>query len=212
MRKNIRIIGIVLLYAMIMVGCKKVEIMNQKTQYGEATVNGIVLYDYTTVEEQLANSLAPQFMPLADFIINRNDISYLQTTLRKEDEDNPNSFWFILIGIPADDEFPVLNKEYNIVFNENVNYGSLHRSFEYTRELERLSNTGIEDLSIGIAGLRTPDSENELIPLTGKIIFYKHDAKTGIYYTNYTLKSLDDSDNDSYLIEGEFHKQIQIYK
>lgn len=65
-----------------MAGCKKVEIMTQKTRFGEASVNGVKLYDYATVKELLTNSVAHQLMPLADFIKTGNGVSYLQTTLR----------------------------------------------------------------------------------------------------------------------------------
>lgn len=211
MKTSIRPIIILIFIATIMAGCKKVEIMTQKTRYGEASVNGVKLYDYATVKELLTNSVAHQLMPLADFIKTGNGVSYLQTTLRKENEDDPNNFWFILIGIPADESFPVLNKEYNICYNENVEYGSIHRSFKYTRELENLFNSGLGDETLGIAGIRTPTSGNELLPLTGKISFYKYDEKNGIYYSRYTLESLEDAGSEPCLIEGEFHKQIQIY-
>lgn len=91
MIKSIRFISILLLFAITTVGCKKVDIMTQKTRYGEASVNGVNMYDYATVKELLAESAAPQLMPLADFIKTRDDIFYLQTTLRKDVEEDLNN-------------------------------------------------------------------------------------------------------------------------
>ena len=150
-------------------------------------------------------------MPLADFIKTRDNILYLQTTLREEDEENPNNYWFILMGIPEEDGLPVLDKEYKICFNVNVDYGSVHRSFEYTRELENQSISVSGNQTSGIAGMRTPTSGDKLIPLTGKISFYKYDAKNGIYYSRYTLESVEINESESCVIGSEFHKQITIY-
>lgn len=210
MEKCIRFVSILLFFATLTVGCKKVDILSLKTNYGEAMVNGVKLYDYATVEEKLASSMAPRLMPLADLFKN-GDIFYLQTTLRKEDESDPSNFWFILMGIPADDSFPVLNKEYSIVFNENVDYGSVHNSFEYTHELNNLPDSGKGDEPIGIAGISTPTSGFELIPLTGKICMYKYDNKSGIYYFHYTLESIVSHESEKCTIEGDFHKEIEIY-
>lgn len=211
MKKNIGYTFMLLLFAIMMGGCCKVEIKSLKTRYGEACINDVKLYDYATVKEQLSHSIAYQIMPLADFIKTKDNILYLQTTLREEDEENPNNYWFILMGIPEEDGLPVLDKEYKICFNGNVDYGSVHRSFKYTRELENQFNSVSGNPTPGIAGIRTPTSGDELIPLIGKISFYKYDAKNGIYYSRYILESVEINESESCVIEGEFHKQITLY-
>lgn len=212
MKHHIDVISITLLLVFLLSGCSKEEILGHKNNYGEATINGMKLYDYVTLEESFSNSLWFRPMPMYNFKITKDSISYIQMVLRNNNEEDYNNYWLILIGLHADTGFPVLNQEYYIIYDDKIDYGNIYSTFLYTRELENRIDSGYDFPSQGIAGLRTPTSDNNFLPLVGKICFNKYDHSTGTYCASYTLESVDTPGMLKYIIDGVFKDKIKIYR
>ena len=120
--------------------------------------------------------------------------------LRDYEEKDSENFWLILIGCQADENFPVIGKEYKIVVQNQIDLGNIYNSFYWSGELRDFYSGNPEFGSYGIAGLSVPPSHDEFIPLDGSLQFLKGDSKAGEYSEDIT-----DVHMDSLLI---YQKQI----
>ena len=198
-----------MLFVTVLSGCEKKELLKQRTLYGEATVNGKTLYQYTTIGEGLSNEY--WFLPLGndDNITVKDGVCYLQMFLRENEETDTENFWLILVGCHADENFPVIGKEYDIVVLNQVDLGNIYNSFYWSGGLGDFYSDNPESGSYGIAGLSIPPSHDKFIPLEGSIQFSQA-AKEGAYTVSYILKSNDNSAGETYRIIGGFQGKLKI--
>lgn len=211
MKRKYVIVNAIIMILIALTGCSKESIKNHKTFYGKATINGLELFDYRTLEESITPSLWYINLSRNSLKITKDNICYMQIFLRKDKEKDPFNYYMILIGISVDDKFPVLNKEYTINYIDNIEYGNRYCTFEDTKELENLIQYN-NSISSGIAGIETPTSEGRYLPLKGSLSFYKYDSKTGTYYISYNLETLDIVESQKYNITGEFYNKLSSFK
>ena len=181
--------------------CEKTELLKQKTIYGKATINDKTLYQYMTIGEGVSNKY--WFLPLGldNNIIVKEGVCYLQMFLRDIEDTEADNFWLILVGCYADEGFPIIGKEYKIVVENQIELGNIYNSFYWSEELRDFYSNNPEFESYGIAGLSTPPSHDEFIPLEGSVQFSQA-AKDGAYTISYILNSSDDSAVKTYRING----------
>ena len=77
------------------------------------------------------------FLPLGNdnnFIV-KEGVCYFQMFLRDYEEKDSENFWLILIGCQADENFPVIGKEYKIVVQNQIDLGNIYNSFYWSGEL-----------------------------------------------------------------------------
>ena len=191
-------------------GCEKKELLKLKTIYGEATINDKTLYQYTTIGEGVSNKY--WFLPLGldnNFIV-KEGVCYLQMFLRDIEETETENFWLILVGCHADENFPVIGKEYKIVVQSQVALGNIYNSFYWSGKLGEFYSDNPESESYGIAGMSIPPSHDGFIPLEGSIQFLQEDSKAGEYSVSYNLNSNDNSAGETYRIAGKFNGKLKI--
>ena len=194
----------------ILSSCEKKELLKHKTVYGEATINNKALSQYMILDEGLSNKY--WFFPLGidnTFIVEEG-VCYLQIFLREPEEKDDDNFWLILIGCHADENFPIIGKEYKIVVQNQVDLGTIANSFYYSGELKDFYANNPEFESYGIAGLSIPPSHDKFIPLDGSIQFLKGSSKAGEYSISYNLNSPDNSAGETYRIMGNFNGKLYI--
>lgn len=190
--------------------CEKKEFLKHKAVYGEVTINNNVLLQYMTIGEGVSNKY--WFLPLGidnNFIV-KEGVCYLQIFLRRYEEKDAENFWLILIGCIADENFPIIGKEYKIVVQNQVGLGNIYNSFYWSGKLKDFYSDNSEFESYGIAGLSIPPSHDKFIPLDGSIQFLKGDSKAGEYSISYNLKSEDNSAGETYRIMGKFNGKLKI--
>lgn len=211
MKRSLGILLLSMFFMTVLSSCEKKEFLKHKTVCGEATINNNVLLHYATIAEALSNKY--WFLPLGvigeNFIVEES-VGYIQIFLRDYEEKDSENFWLILIGCHADENFPVIGKEYKIVVRNQVDLGNIYNSFYWSGKLRDFYSDNSESASYGIAGLSIPPSHKEFIPLDGSIRFLKGDSKTGEYSISYDLKSDDNSAGETYRIIGKFHGKLKI--
>lgn len=196
--------NVIFVLLIMLTGCTKGAILNHRDIYGNATINDLNMTDYLTLKESLTPELWYVNLPSKRLIVTEDSCCYIQTFLRKDKEENPFNYYMILIGIPVEDGFPILSKEYRISYDNRVDYGKRNRTFEDSKELEKLIADS-SSMSYGIAGIHTPLSMGHYIPLSGKFSFDKYEATTNSYHISYafeTVKNLDMPDTLRYEIKG----------
>lgn len=209
MKRSLGILLFTMFFMTLLSSCEKTELLKHKTVYGEATINNKALFQYTTIGEGISNKY--WFLPLGNdnhFII-KEGICYLQMFLRDGEEKETENFWLILIGCHADEHFPVIGKEYQIVIQPQVDLGNIYNSFYWSGKLRDFYSDSSESDSYGIAGLSIPPSHEEFIPLDGSIQFLKGDAESGEYSISYSLRS-EDHAAETYRIVGKLNGKLKI--
>ena len=209
MKRSLGILLLTMFFMTVLSSCEKTEILKQKTIYGEATINDKTLYQYTTIGEGVSNKY--WYLPLGldnNFIV-KDGVCYLQMFLRDREETEAENFWLILVGCYADENFPVIGKEYKIVVENQIELGNIYNSFYWSGKLGDFYSDNPEFESYGIAGLSIPPSHDGFIPLDGSIQFSQA-AKDGAYTISYTLKSNDNSAGETYHIIGNFQGRLKI--
>ena len=199
MKRSLGILLLTMFFMTVLSGCEKTELLKQKTVHGEATVNDKTLYQYTTIDEVFSNKY--WFLPLGNDIIVKDGVCYFQMFLREREVQDTENFWLILVGCYADEGFPIIGKEYKIVVENQIELGNIYNSFYWSGKLGEFYSDNPEFESYGIAGLSTPPSHDEFIPLEGSVQF-SHAAKDGAYTISYILNSSDDSAVKTYRING----------
>ena len=190
--------------------CEKKEILKHKIVYGEATINNKGLLQYTIVGEGISNKY--WFLPLGNdnnFIV-KEGVCYFQMFLRDYEEKDSENFWLILIGCQADENFPVIGKEYKIVVQNQIDLGNIYNSFYWSGELRDFYSGNPEFESYGIAGLSIPPSHEEFIPLNGSLQFLKGDSESGEYSISYNLQSAENVAGTSYRVKGEMNGKLKM--
>lgn len=210
MKRNLGILLLIMSVMTALSGCKKTELLKHKSVYGEATINGKELSQYTTISEGVSNKY--WFLPLGndDYFRVKDNVCYLQMFLRDGKETDAEDFWLILIGCHADEGFPVTGKEYQIVVQRQVDLGNIYNSFYWSGELRDFyaDNPALE--SYGIAGLSIPPSHDKFIPLEGSLQFLKGDSKAGEYSISYNLQSEESAAGETYRIKGKMNGKLKI--
>ena len=209
MKRSLGILLLTMFFMTVLSGCEKKELLKHKIVYGEATINNKVLLQYTTIGEGVSNKY--WYLPLGvdnNFIV-KEGVCYLQMFLRDSEETDAENFWLILVGCHADENFPVIGKEYKIVVQSQVALGNIYNSFYWSGKLRDFYSDNPESESCGIAGLSIPPSHDEFIPLDGSIQFSKGDSKAGEYSISYSLKSSDNSAGETYRIAGKFNGKLK---
>lgn len=210
MKHSLSILLLTMLFMTALSSCEKKEILNHKAVYGEAVINNKGLLQYTTIGEGVSNKY--WFLPLGldnNFIV-KEDVCYFQMFLRDSEEKDSEIFWLILIGCHADENFPVIGKEYKIVVLNQVDLGNIYNSFYWSGELRDFYLENSEFESYGIAGLSIPPSHDEFIPLDGSLQFLKGDSKVGEYTISYNLKNDDNTAGETYRIIGRFTGKLKV--
>ena len=209
-----RIKGIIMLaiifFMIVLASCEKKELLKQKSLYGEARINGKTLYQYTTIGEAVSNKY--WFLPLGldNNIIIQEGVCYLQIFLRDYKETETENFYLILAGCYADENFPVIGKEYEIVVENQIELGNMYNSFYWSGELRDYYSNNHEFESYGVASLSIPPSHNEFIPLEGSIQFSQGESKLEEYTVSYIFNGKDRSTGELYGIEGRFNGKIKF--
>ena len=113
-----RLLYISIILLMSLGSCKRHEILNQEFIFCEATINNVQYKDASTFKELLGYQALP-FATKERFFIGYDTIAYLQFKLVNNND--PNDFYYLFGGItyPKNEEFPLLNKEYIIKYNQN---------------------------------------------------------------------------------------------
>lgn len=212
MKHSLSILLLVLFSMTVLSSCEKKEILKHQSVYGEATINTKTLFQYTTIGESVSNKY--WFLPLGNdnFCIVKEGVCYLQMFLRDGEEKGTEDFWLVLVGCHADENFPVIGKEYPIVVQPQVDLGNIYNSFYWSGELRDFYADNSEANPFGIAGLSTPSSHDALIPLYGSLQFSKGDAKAGEYSISYNLESDDNAAGEPYRIIGKFNGKLKVIK
>lgn len=210
MKRSFGILLLTMFFITVLSSCEKTEFLKKKIVYGEATINNKVLLQYTTIGE--GNKY--WYLPLGNdnnFIV-KDGVCYLQMFLRDIEETEAENFWLILIGCHADENFPVIGKEYKIVVQNQVDLGNIYNSFYWSGKLGYFYSNNPEFESYGISGLSIPPSHDKFTPLDGSMQFLKEDPKTGEYSISYDLKSSDNSAGETYTITGKFNGKLKIIR
>lgn len=209
MKRSIRFLFLTLLSITVLSSCEKKELLKQRTLYGEATINGKTLYQYTTIGEAVSNKY--WFLPLGldNNIIIKEGVCYLQMFLRDYEETETENFYLILVGCYADENFPVVGKEYEIVVENKIELGNIYNSFYWSGELRDYYFHNPEFETYGIAGLSITPSHDGFIPVEGSIQFIQT-AKDGLFTISYTLDNNNNTSDGSYHIIGEFQGKLKI--
>ena len=208
MKRSLGILLLTMSFMTLLSSCEKKELLNHKTVYGEATINNKAYFQYTTIGEGVSNKY--WFLPLGvdnHFII-KEGVCYLQLFLRDYEEKDAENFWLILIGCRADEHFPVVGKEYEIVVENRVDLGNIYNSFYWSGKLRDFYTGHPESGPCGIAGLSIPLSHERFIPLEGLMQFLKGDAESGEYSISYNFRS--ENNAETYRIVGQFNGKLKI--
>ena len=209
MKRSIYLLIVIMFSLLFFTSCEKKELLKQRTLYGEATINGKTLYQYTTIGEAVSNKY--WFLPLGldNNIIIKEGVCYLQMFLRDYEETETENFYLILVGCYADENFPVIGKEYEIVVENKIELGNIYNSFYWSGELRDYYFHNPEFETYGIAGLSIPPSHDGFIPVEGSIQFIQT-AKDGLYTISYILDNNNYVPNSSYHISGEFQGKLKV--
>ena len=197
------------MFLTILSSCEKKELIEQKTLYGQTTINDKTLYQYTTIGEGLTNKY--WFLPLGqdNNIIIKDGVCYLQMFLRDYEETEIDNFYLILVGCYKDENFPVIDKEYEIIVQNQIDLGNIYNSFYWSGVLRGFYSNNPEFEPYGIAGLSTPPLHDKFIPLEGSIQFSSA-AKEDAYTIKYILNTNDNSTGESYRINGALQGKLKI--
>lgn len=209
MKRSLYLLIVIMFSLLFLSGCEKKELLKQKTLYGEARINGKTLYQYTTIGEAVSNKY--WFLPLGldNNIIIKEDVGYLQMFLRDYEETETENFYLILVGCYADENFPVIGKEYEIVVENKIELGNMYNSFYWSGELRDYYFQYPEFETYGIAGLSIPPSHDGFIPLEGSIQFIQAE-KDGLYTIAYILESNDNTSGETYSINGWLQGKLKV--
>ena len=197
---------------------KKIELLEQETNFGSAIINGKAYRDYLTVGEALSNMFF--YTPLhgsGKFLISNDSVAYLQFVLRDDSAHALHESWLVLVGIPISngEHFPVIGKEYPIQYSPLTDHTFSGGGNFYERKLlEQMKADHSPDLPSGIGGLKVP-LDIEFITLQGCLTFTNSvpskDGKKAEYTGQYRLANLPDDDEEygSIVIYGKFNLVLQ---
>lgn len=209
---KLRILCILAFLAFAAPGCEKNNILDIKTTYCIATINGQEYKDATTVREELARRGYPFAIKERIFIGINNNLAYIQFKLS---DANGKMCYYLFGGIPfADGEnFPVLNKEYRIYCHPNFditgreeeNIADDYLEFQ-TKETSSMYPSGILVLKkysdITSSSYETPHS------LPGIVRFTEFNQTNKKYSGNFILQGNDDIEGKHYRIGGELKSTV----
>ncbi len=192
--------------------CEKINILDIKTTYCTAIINGQEYKDAPTVREELGRRGYPFATKGRIFIGKNNNLAYIQFQLS---DDNGKMCYYLFGGIPFGngENFPVLNKEYHIY---------CHPSFDiYDRPDEKIADDYMEFQAketssmhpSGILVLKryfdiTSSYYEMPSSLSGIMKFTEYNDAKKKYSGNFVLQSNDGIDGKHYEIKGTLKSTV----
>ncbi len=188
--------------------CEKINILDIKTTYCTATINGQEYKDVNTVREELGIRGYPFATNERIFIGKSNNLAYIQFQL--SDANGKISYYLfggILFG--KEENFPILKKEYQIY---------CHPSFDISdKPAEKIADDYMEfqakeTSSMYPSGILVLKKNSDIIsssyempcPLSGTLIFTEYNKTNHKYSGSFTLQNMESSGSLSYDVKGEF--------
>jgi len=192
--------------------CEKINILDISTMYCTATINGQEYKDVTTVREELGRRGYPFATNGRIFIGTSNNLAYIQFQLS---DDNGKMCYYLFGGIPfgKGENFPVLNKEYNIYCHPSFDISDRpdekiaddYMEFQ-AKETSSMYPSGILVLKryfdITSSYYEMPSS------LSGIMKFTEYNDANKKYSGHFVLQSNDDIDGKHYEIKGTLKSTV----
>ncbi len=208
-----KIVCVLALMVVMLSSCEKINILDIKTTYCTATINGEEYKDVTTVREELGRRGYPFATNGRIFIGTSNNLAYIQFQLS---DANGKICYYLFGGIPfgKEENFPILNKEYQLY---------CHPSFDISdKPAEKIADDYLEfqaqeTSSMYPSGILVLKKYSDIIsssyempcPLSGTLIFTEYNKKNHKYSGSFTLQNMESSGSLSYDVKGELKVHIQ---
>ena len=203
-----KIFCVLALMVVMLSSCEKINILDIKTTYCTATINGEEYKDVTTVREELGRGGYPFATKERIFIGTSNNLAYIQFQLS---DANGKICYYLFGGIPfgKEENFPILNKEYHIY---------CHPCFDISdKPAEKIADNYMEfqakeTSSMYPSGILVLKKYSDIIsssyeipcPLSGTLIFTEYDKTNHKYSGSFKLQNMESSGSLSYDVKGEF--------
>lgn len=212
---KLRILCVLAFLAFAVSSCEKINILDIKTTYCTATINGQEYKDAPTVREELGGRGYP-FATRARIFINKDkNLAYIQFQLSDADR---KMCYYLFGGIPfgKGENFPILNKEYQIYCHPNFdisdkldeNIADDYMEFQ-VQETSSMYPSGILVLK------RYSDITSSFyefpLPLHGTLKFTDYNETNQRYKGNFDVHSLDVSSGSKYDVKGELNTRVSLY-
>jgi len=188
--------------------CEKNNILDIKTTYCTAIINGEEYKDAPTLREELGKKGYPFATKERIFIGKSNNLAYIQFQLY---DANGKMCYYLFGGIPfgKEENFPILKKEYHIYCHPSFNISD--------RPAEKIASDYMEfqakeTSSMYTSGILVLKKYSDIIsssyempsPLSGTLIFTEYDKTSHKYSGCFTLQNMESSGSLSYDVKGEF--------
>ncbi len=212
-----RILCTLVFCALAVSSCEKINILDIKTTYCTATINGQEYKDAPTVREELGRRGYP-FATRGRIFINKDkNLAYIQFQLSDADG---KMCYYLFGGIPfgKEENFPILNKEYQIY---------CHPSFDISDKLdERIADDYMEfqvqeTSSMYPSGILVLKKYSDIIssfyefplplPLQGTLKFTDYNETNQRYKGNFDVHSLNVPSGSKYDVKGELNTRVSLY-
>lgn len=207
-----KIFCVLALMVVMLSSCEKINILDIKTTYCTATINGEEYKDVTTVREELGRRGYPFATNARIFIGTSNNLAYIQFQLS---DANGKICYYLFGGIPfgKEENFPILNKEYHIY---------CHPCFDISdKPAEKIADNYMEfqakeTSSMYPSGILVLKKYSDIIsssyempcPLSGIMKFTEYNDAKKKYSGNFVLQSNDGIDGNHYEIKGELKSTV----
>lgn len=205
---KLRILCVMAFLAFAVSSCEKNNILDIKTTYCKAIINGEEYKDAPTLREELGRRGYPFATKERVYIGKNNNLAYIQFQLS---DANGKMCYYLFGGIPfgKEENFPILKKEYQIY---------CHPSFDISdRPTEKIASDYMEfqtkeSSSMYPSGILVLKKYSDIIsssyempsPLSGTLIFTEYDKTNHKYSGSFTLQNMESSGSLSYNVKGEF--------
>lgn len=209
---KLRILCVLAFLAFAVSSCEKNNILDIKTTYCTATINGKEYKDAPTVREELGRRGYPFATRERIFINKDKNLAYIQFQLS---DANGKMCYYLFGGIPfgKEENFPILNKEYQIYCHPNFDISD--------KPDEKIADDYIEfqvqeTSSMYPSGILVLKKYSDIIssfyefplPLSGIIRFTEYSDANKKYIGNFELQSNDGIDGYHYEIKGEVKSRV----
>ena len=205
---KLRILCVMAFLAFAASSCEKNNILDIKTTYCTAIINGEEYKDAPTLREELGKKGYPFATKERIFIGKSNNLAYIQFQLY---DANGKMCYYLFGGIPfgKEENFPILKKEYHIYCHPSFNISD--------RPAEKIASDYMEfqakeTSSMYTSGILVLKKYSDIIsssyempsPLSGTLIFTEYDKTSHKYSGCFTLQNMESSGSLSYDVKGEF--------
>ena len=205
---KLRILCVMAFLAFAVSSCEKNNILDIKTTYCTAIINGEEYKDAPTLREELGRREYPFATKERVYIGKNNNLAYIQFQLS---DANGKMCYYLFGGIPfgKEENFPILKKEYQIY---------CHPSFDISdKPAEKIADDYMEfqakeTPSMYPSGILVLKKNSDIIsssyemlcPLSGTLIFTEYNKTNHKYSGSFTLQNMESSGSLSYDVKGEF--------